>query len=377
MSADSSTIKILSLVPYKIYPAQTGGQKAILFFYNYLSKLLPVTIVSTKNNELKAQKEIEFLADLPNSGLRYVTPSLFFTLRTIIERNRITHLIIEHPYFGWLGILLKKLTKVKLIVRSHNIEGIRWKTLGKWWWSILWNYEKFTHRLADHSFFITGADKDYAVKHFKLSANKCTTITYGIGVDRPPSNKEKQEQKNVICTKYEIGKEDKIFLFNGVLSYKPNLDAVNIILKAINPVLLEIKDFKYKIIICGKDLPSTYLNSQKEKNIIFTGFVSDIHSYYMAADVFINPVIEGGGIKTKLVEALSYNVSAVSTKSGAAGVPANVCGRKLMIVDDGNWQNFLEELFSIDVNELIPPTFFEYFFWGNIAQKAANVIISI
>ncbi len=52
--------------------------------------------------------------------------------------------------------MLKWFTGVKLIVHSHNIEGLRWKTLGKWWWKGLWIYEKWVHRQADLQLFQTG-----------------------------------------------------------------------------------------------------------------------------------------------------------------------------------------------------------------------------
>jgi hypothetical protein len=61
------------------------------------------------------------------------------------------------------------------------------------------------------------------------------------------------------------------------------------------------------------------LKNYADQNIIYAGFVDDISIYFKGADVFINPVSYGGGIKTKLVEALGYNLNAVSTSNGAIG----------------------------------------------------------
>ncbi|MCC6447095.1 MAG: hypothetical protein IT215_00210, partial [Chitinophagaceae bacterium] len=41
---------ILSLVPYKIFPAQMGGQKGIALFYKYLSQHVSLRVITTKNN---------------------------------------------------------------------------------------------------------------------------------------------------------------------------------------------------------------------------------------------------------------------------------------------------------------------------------------
>jgi len=57
--------------------------------------------------------------------------------------------------------------------------------------------------------------------------------------------------------------------------------------------------------------------------------VDDITLYYKGADMLINPVMDGGGIKTKLVEALGYSMNVVTTTSGAIGVPLTITGEKI------------------------------------------------
>ncbi len=134
--------------------------------------------------------------------------------------------------------------------------------------------------------------------------------------------------------------------------------------------------FFYKIIICGKGLPAHYqkLAGYSGKNIIYAGFVDDINIYFKGADIFINPVTDGGGIKTKVVEALGFNLSVISTESGAIGLPSSVTGRKLTRIKDGDWNSFAQAITAVDSNDNIPQSFFEHFFWGNIAKKVKAVI---
>ena len=141
-------------------------------------------------------------------------------------------------------------------------------------------------------------------------------------------------------------------------------------------MLLVAGNFKYKIIICGNKLPSAYngLFDYKEKNIIYAGFVDDINLYFKGADIFINPVIDGGGIKTKLVEALGYNCTVISTKSGAIGIPVEITDDKLNIVPDEDWKSFATAVMNTNSTVQTPDTFFEHFYWGNIAGKAAEII---
>ncbi len=367
-------INVLSIVSYNFLPAKMGGQKGIAFFYQFFSQKVNLTCVTTKSNDVSYAKEYTVLPILSESKLRYINLFYFFTIRKIINQKNITHLIIEHPYYGWLGILLKLFCNVKLIVHSHNIEALRFKSIGKWWWGILFNYEKLTHKKANYNFFIQDDDKNYAIKNFKLLPEKCTTITYGFELSQPPTALQQKEAKDYLHKKYGIREDEKILLFNGTLNYKPNLDALKIILSTINTVLIEKGNFNYKIIICGNKLPAELNNLEGNKNIIYAGFVDDITTYFKGADIFLNPVIEGGGIKTKVVEALGYNLSVISTQSGAIGIPEQITNGKLTTVEDNNWEGFIESIYAIDISKTIPAAYFTHFYWGSIANKACAFI---
>ena len=352
-----------------------GGQKGIALFYTYLSRLLPVTMISTGSNEKPAGLNINFLPVLSNSKTRYINPFLLFTIGSIIKKNKCTHLVLEHPYYGWLGMLLKSFYNVTLVIHSHNIEFLRFKSTGRWWWPVLRGYEKMTHRAADINFFINDEDRDFAIKHFSLNPSRTHTVTYGFDLAGHTSEVEKESAKKKLQHIHSIGGTEKILFFNGTLDYKPNQDAVDVILEHINPLLLN-SGFKYKIIICGKGLPESYkgLRDYASKNIIYAGFVDDINLYFKGADVFINPVTGGGGIKTKMVEALGYSLSCVSTASGAIGIPPAITGNKMMVVADDDWKGFVSAIEKIETGNNIPSNYFEHFYWGNIAEKVSRIL---
>src|SRR5450631_3796398 len=170
---------IVSIVSYPFLPAKTGGQRGIALFYQYFSRWLPVLCVTTEKNDPSAAEGYEVLNILSDSPVRYINPFYLFTLRRILRQRKATHLILEHPYWGWLGVMEKWICGVKLVVHSHNMEGLRWKTLGKWWWRILWGYERWVHRRADYNFFIQEEDRQYAINRFRLDPAKCLVMTYG------------------------------------------------------------------------------------------------------------------------------------------------------------------------------------------------------
>ena len=371
-------LNVLSILPYHFLPAKMGGQKCAFLDFQFLAKHVNLTCVTTKNNNPN-NNDFEVFNILSNSQIRYINVFYFFKLRKIIKQKQVTHLIIEHPYYGWLALLLKWFCGVKLIIRSQNIEALRFKSVNKWWWKILWHYEKIVHQNADINLFITDIDMDYAITNYPLSKDKCVLMTYGFELKNPPSNEAKNESKIEIKNKYKITNNENIIVFNGTLSYKPNMDAVDAILNNINPALIANNNFKYKIIICGKSLPESYNNlvDYKSKNIIYAGFVDDINTFYKAADIFINPVMDGGGIKTKIVEALGFNVSLVTTQSGAIGIPPSITGSKMKLINNNDWASFAKAIVEIDTKTDIPSTYFDHFYYGNIAQKVFNAIQKI
>jgi len=369
---------VLSIVSYKIFPAKLGGQKGIALFNEYFSKQENLFCFTIKDNDpsLAPYKVFNLLG---NHQLRYINIFNFNLIKKIIRENNITHIICEHPYYGWMALLLKYFCKVKVIIHSHNIEAERFRTAGKWWWKILWQYEKWVHNKADFTFCITQQDREYFYKKYKIPYSKSTVITYGISWNHIPTLAEKQEAKDLLFKKYSLPEGTKLFLFNGTLNYWPNLNAVKNIVEKINPLFIQ-KNISYKIIICGKGLPDEMneLKNYTDQNIIYAGFVDDISIYFKGVDVFINPVTNGGGIKTKLVEALGYNLNAVSTLNGAIGVDENICNGKLLLSESLNWQSFADKMeMAVDIDHPVSSLFFNHFYWETIAAKAANVIESL
>lgn len=368
-------VKVLALAPYAFLPARSGGQKNVALFYKYLSRELPLTCITTKNNAIDLADGYTILPLLSVSRIRYINIFYFFKIRNVIRSTGITHLMLEHPYYGWLGVLLKKFARVRLIVHSHNIEGLRWKTLGKWWWSILSRYERWVHRACDQSFFIHEEDRQYAIRNFGLQAEKCSVITYGVEETASPQPEERKEAAATLRQQHHIPDDHCVLLFTGALSYGPNRDAALATIDNIHPQLAH--HVPHTILICGGDVPDN-LRERATDNIVFTGFVEDLRTYLLGSDVFLNAVMGGGGIKTKLVEGLGHGMNAVSTETGAIGVSQAYCTGKLIVVDDGDWVAFafaVEELAV--VTKSTPPSFYEHFSWKNIARNAADIINSL
>jgi glycosyltransferase involved in cell wall biosynthesis len=369
-------IRILALVPYKVFPAVMGGQKGIALFYRYLAQSIPLACLTIKKNE--ANETFRVYNEISNERSRYINPLLFFKLNKLANSTESTHLLFEHPYYAWMIFLFKKFGRFKIIVHSHNIESERFKSIGKWWWKILWFYERMAYRLADKVWFKTDEDKAYADLYFKVHEEKCETIPYGVELNELPNEALLIQARKQIQSLYHIEENDKIILFNGTLSYKPNLDALRHILDQINPLLLAEK-FNYKILICGKGLPKEMdeLSAYADANIIHCGFVDDIDLYFTACDIFLNPLQDGGGIKTKLIEALGFGKKCVSSMNGAIGVDEALCGERLRVVADKDWAAYRNAILSMAAKEITHShqAFYNRYSWKAIAKVAATSLL--
>lgn len=367
-------LKAINIIPYKIFPAHLGGEKCVAFFNEYVGKHMPIVSISTRNNEIQYAKHFQMLNILSNSRLRYINPLLYFTLRKLIKKEKATHLFMEHPYYGWLAWLIKITMNVTWVIHSHNIEFERSKSIGRKWWKLLQWYETWVYNKADINFFISDDDRHYAENQMKIDPKKCFTITYGIEIDKIPE--DLKEARKTIESLYQINPDEKILLFNGALYHHTNYEALNIIIQKINPVLMQ-SEHPYKIIVCGKGLPDFFneLKDYRDKNVIYAGFVKDIDLYFKAADIFLNPILTGGGIKTKAVEAIAYNCTVISTTLGAMGINRAVCDDCLQVVDDLAWDDFAQKTLTyLHKTTTTPQSFYEYYDWDHIAEKVMNIL---
>jgi polysaccharide biosynthesis protein PslH len=364
-------MKIAAIVPYSFLPAQSGGQKLISGFYHELGKETELHVIGTPGNDASEVSTYELKKLLKTSQWRYVDFFSFFRIKNDLLQHRIEWLFIEHPYMGWLAWLLKKSTGVQLAVHTHNIEYQRFRSIGKWWWPLLKRYERWVLQKADLVFCITEEDRQGFITELKVAADKCVVIPYGIPQEEPPADKE--ETKAAVCRELNINISDHLLFFNGVLNYAPNLEALTVILQQINPALAA-SGLPYKILIAGKNLPASCNSLKEHPQMIYLGFVKDIDRYTKATDLLLNPVQSGGGIKTKMIEALGMNTSVVSTKTGAAGVGKELCGKKLFIVDDNDWTSFVHAILkAIESNTMIPDAFYKQFSWRGIVERVIDL----
>lgn len=361
-------MKIVSIVWYKVLPPVFGGQKGIAGFNQQLGKLVSLTCLCSKDNPPANELSYRLLPELPAHKWQFLQPSCWNKIRETISLEKATHLILEHPYHGIAAIRSRHRTGVKLIVHSHNIESRRFRELGKWWWPVLYQYEKRIHRKADLSLFKTEADFRWALQHFKLAENKCLLLPYGI---------DPQPFENIVNARvqlqqlYKISPDEKILLFAGTLDYEPNAEAVEVIYKEVVP-RFNAKTFPFRILICGRNRKKAfqYLRAYQDSRVIMAGEVEDLNLYYEGADAFINPVQRGGGMQTKNIDALAQHLNVVCFEDMVDKQTRALAPDKLFTAAPGDWEGFTNQIIRASRQSAeTPAVFFDFYSWQNIVKK--------
>lgn len=369
-------LQILSVVWYRVFPPKFGGQKGIAEFNAFLSTQLPVHCLCSADNTCDGiPYSVE--STLPIGKRQVINPLNWWKIVETARRTNATHLIIEHCYYSMAGILARRVLGIPWILHEHNIEYLRFRTLNRWWWPILKRLESLACKSASMVMFKTEADRQHAILHLGMDPDKSIIVPFGISRDRRPNDAEKLVAAREIRNLHGIPAETKILFFSGTLDYEPNAQAVRRIVHDIIPMLERQITDSFVVIVCGRLRESAFadLLSLKHTHFQFVGEVEDIIPYFLAADVFINPVDTGGGIKVKTMEALSYDLTVVSTEHSATGIDLRFTGQKLKVCPDGNVQAFCG-LISDALKEKshIPESYFVHYQWRHLAGKVAEEI---
>jgi glycosyltransferase involved in cell wall biosynthesis len=367
------TCRILTITPYRLLPATGGGHVSILNMHHHVGRLCPDHMVSTRDNDNSDAYAFDLHRVFADNASRYIPFAYQRTLASIAHKYDVTHIMCEHPYMAVSAARLARKMKLPWYLRSHNIESERFRSLGRKWWPILAKYEQWAMQRANGVMFVTEEDSQWAQQNFGLDPARCHFVPYGTPLNTRPGGHE--EAKKKLSKALNIPVEKTWVYFIGALNYQPNEEAVGYILDEIAP-RLRSSGMDYHIIIGGKGLEASLQERIKVRNdISYTGFIDDLDEFLKACDIMINPVLTGGGVKTKAVEALAYNKMVISPFSGSAGLEASVSGNNLLISQDNDWDSFCKDIEkAVNLQADIPEDFYELYYWGNIAKQVIHIL---
>jgi glycosyltransferase involved in cell wall biosynthesis len=359
---------LTQVLPYPLY----GGQKIRAYYMlKYLTRNHEVTLVSFVREDDKPEDidhleqfcqkvyPVKIERSLLKDG-RSLVESFFSGTPIVIARDRIPTmestlelLIGEGPFdmihadqtsMAYYGMFAKRLhppdKKPRVILDQHNALYLvvqrqshyeRSGLMRKVWRRearLLAKYEASLLRCYDKVLTVTTEDKE---------ALLCLL----------PDDEALQREKNIrmvpICVDptrqqmIEPVDHGPRILHLGTMFWQPNIEGVLWFTNQVLPFILQkVPDAKF--IVAGKNPPQAIKSLTEDaspirENIEVTGFVLDPTDLIAGSQVFVVPLLAGGGMRVKILDAWIWGLPIVSTTIGAEGIIKNP-GENILIADE-------------------------------------------
>lgn len=329
------------LLPFLPIDQMSGGQTRWYHLIKFLSKKHKITVMSLirgdREKELQYLPEIEkycekvLVFDRPSSP--WTLRNLFLTLITfnplvvirnfsMAERTAIKKELENNKYdvihaetFYVMPHIPK--TKVPIILVEPTIEfsvyghyadkEVPWYLKPIYLFDVikLKYWEKYYWKSASKLFAVSEEDK-------KIMETEMPGIDVGIipnGVDVSYFDEKKVVKKN-----------PQRILYHGDYKWMQNVEAVNILIKDIWPIIKkEVKGSK--LWISGRSIPEKIIAMTKDdEDIELSESIKDNRDVFKASSVLVAPIMSPGGTRLKVLEAMAAGLPVVSTPVGVAGL---------------------------------------------------------
>jgi len=344
-----SPIRILQIANRIPYPLNDGGNIATWYVAHYLKSfghIVDLAFLNTNkhfgnpsdiageynkifqtpiNTDITVFGLVKsFFSPLPYNIERFKSSVFESQLIFILQNNTYDFIQLEGAYMALYIPILKKHSKAKIVLRSHNIEHKIWERLSK---NTSNTFKKY---------FI-----EYLAKKIKIFENE--TLHNFDAIVAITNDDEvyyrNQDYKGVLTTiqagfedslKSNIDKIPNSICFIGSMQWMPNKEGIDWFLSEIWPLIIaELPEAEFHI--AGKGMDNSF-SHWAGKGIVLHGLVPDAADFIQNHRVFIVPLLSGGGMRLKVVEAMGLEMPIVSTRIGAEGIHYTA-GQDILISD--------------------------------------------
>ncbi|MGV0969251.1 glycosyltransferase family 4 protein [Empedobacter sp.] len=235
-----------------------------------------------------------------------LTPKDLALIINKINTDKFNYVFISHSAIGRLASKIKYKVKhpIKIITFFHNIEKHYASEYLKvngfkgfpFFWAVSYN-EVRAVKNSDIKIVLNERDSQLMFKTYNKKAECILPVSYADTFNKSRSIKTNNSVKE--------------FLFVGS-AFFANIEGIKWF---INNVLKHI-DAKLIIVGNGMDEALYGLNNSK---VEVHGYVDNLGDYYYRENIIIAPIFSGGGMKTKIAEALMYGKKIIGTKEAFQG----------------------------------------------------------
>ena len=271
------------------------------------------TIPSKSGLRFYARLAKNLTSPLPYSVVTHCSPQMRHAVQAFAATEHVDLWQCEWtPYAG----VLHDLPHARRLVMAHNVESLIWQRyhehesnpLRRWYIKKQWEkFQPFERRAFLHAHSIVAvSSEDAALIAKQVEAARVEVVNNGVdtGYFRPLNYRREASQ----------------VLFLGTLDWRPNLDAVRLLIDEVFPAVL--KDVPHaRLLIVGRN-PPPWLERRLagHPSIQLYANVPDVRPYLAKSGVLAVPLRIGGGSRLKILEAVACGLPVVSTRVGAEGL---------------------------------------------------------
>ncbi len=202
------------------------------------------------------------------------------------------------------------------IIMAHNVESLIWQRysetetnrLKRWYINQQWHkFERFERKMfARAARTVTVSDVDSHLARTRFGATGLSVVENGVDVSRFASDGSRRDPNQI--------------LFLGSLDWRPNQDAVALLLDRVFPEVVRTVPAA-RLTIVGRKPPQWLVKRTVDRtNVELCANVPDVRPFVWRCGVMAVPLRIGGGSRLKILEALAAQCPVVSTKVGAEGL---------------------------------------------------------
>ena len=259
----------------------------------------------------KYSGRVERLKRVIQRNTMIINNEIINNLCNIVKDENIDIIFSEESTLGAFYKQVKKTKKdVKIITFYHDIGADlfrQWRKqpglLNKIENSLSIYQEKMCVKYGDYNWVFHQADFNKFNKFYGFDPDVMIPLASPV----PAAIKQIQDKEDIQSDKV------KKLLFVGS-SYYPNVIGIRWFVKNVLPEL----DKNIQLIIVGRGLE--FLKKEfQDFRVNVVGTVETPVPYYLDADIFIAPLFDGGGMKVKSIEAISYGKCFVGTEESLHG----------------------------------------------------------
>ena len=238
-------------------------------------------------------------------------------MQTAIRQYEVTHRVdLWQCECSFYAESVGRAVHAPWIVMAHNVESLIWRRytdnesnpLKRWYIKRQWRkFERFERRIFSVApLTIAVSDNDARLMRQQYCAARVDVVDNGVDANYfQPSGTVRDRTR---------------LLFLGSLDWRPNLDAVEMLLDRVFPQVLAQEPLA-RLAIVGRKPPRHLVERiRTSPGVELHADVPDVRPFLHECGLMVVPLRIGGGSRLKIIEAAAVELPVVSTQIGAEGL---------------------------------------------------------